>query len=101
MDFALGRIRSADDGVMKEAMKKAARPNEEIKSRQKNIAMDTIGDKVGRVHLGRQDLSGLQTRKMKGLKRRSAAQLEGDGELDEVSDPDIIEEEVSKKPRLG
>ena len=24
---------------------------------------------MGRIHLGRQDLSGLQTRKMKGLKR--------------------------------
>lgn len=28
-----------------------------------------MGDKMGRVHLGRQDLSELQTRKMKGLKR--------------------------------
>ncbi len=28
-----------------------------------------VGDKVGRIHLGRQDLSELQTRKMKGLKR--------------------------------
>jgi ribosome production factor 2 len=27
-----------------------------------------LGDKYGRVHLGRQDLSKLQTRKMKGLK---------------------------------
>lgn len=28
-----------------------------------------MGDKVGRIHLGRQDLGNLQTRKMKGLKR--------------------------------
>ena len=36
---------------------------------KKNIETDTIGDKVGRIHMGRQDLSQLQTRKMKGLKR--------------------------------
>ena len=29
-----------------------------------------MGDKMGRIHLGRQDLSQLQTRKMKGLKRK-------------------------------
>ena len=29
-----------------------------------------MGDKFGRVHLGVQDLSKLQTRKMKGLKKR-------------------------------
>lgn len=28
-----------------------------------------MGDKMGRIHLGRQDLGDLQTRKMKGLKR--------------------------------
>ena len=35
----------------------------------KNVDMDVIGDKVGRIHVGKQDLSQLQTRKMKGLKR--------------------------------
>ena len=35
----------------------------------KNISYDTFGTKVGRVHMQRQDLSKLQTRKMKGLKR--------------------------------
>ena len=28
-----------------------------------------MGDKVGRIHMGKQDLGELQTRKMKGLKR--------------------------------
>ena len=32
--------------------------------------MDALGDKTGRIHLGRQDLTQLQTRKMKGLKRQ-------------------------------
>jgi ribosome production factor 2 len=36
---------------------------------KKNIETDVIGDKIGRIHLGRQDLGTLQTRKTKGLKR--------------------------------
>jgi hypothetical protein len=36
---------------------------------KKNIETDIVGDKMGRIHLGRQDLDELQTRKMKGLKR--------------------------------
>jgi hypothetical protein len=40
-----------------------------------------MGDKIGRVHLGKQDLSDLQTRKMKGLKRRAG--MESSDEEDE------------------
>ena len=36
---------------------------------KKNIETDIMGDKVGRIHMGKQDLGELQTRKMKGLKR--------------------------------
>ncbi|KAI1617695.1 valyl-tRNA synthetase [Exophiala viscosa] len=66
-DFRVGRHREADAAVMKEAMKHGRRPNEA--RTKKNIVTDLVGDKVGRVHLGKQDLSTLQTRKMKGLKR--------------------------------
>ena len=61
---------------------------------KKNVETDIIGDKVGRIHLGRQDLSGLQTRKMKGLKRsRDVADDEGAfmGEEDAI-DTDVISE---------
>ena len=39
---------------------------------------------MGRIHLGRQDLDELQTRKMKGLKRSRdvAAEAEGEGSED-------------------
>jgi ribosome production factor 2 len=67
MDFRLGRVFRADDALQKEAMKQARSPNEE--RTKKNISTDTMGDKIGRIHLGKIDLSGLQTRKMKGLKR--------------------------------
>ncbi len=44
-----------------------------------------MGDKVGRIHLGKQDLSKLQTRKMKGLKRVAEDYTEED--LEEVVSP--------------
>lgn len=44
-----------------------------------------MGDKLGRIHVGVQDLRKLQTRKMKGLKRRA-------GEIDD---------EGNKRARIG
>ena len=38
-----------------------------------------MGDKIGRIHLGRQDLNELQTRKMKGLKRDRDIYSQEDG----------------------
>ncbi|KAA8583229.1 hypothetical protein FQN60_015775 [Etheostoma spectabile] len=38
--------------------------------KKKNISHDTFGTKFGRVHMQKQDLSKLQTRKMKGLRKR-------------------------------
>ncbi len=35
----------------------------------KNVSFDAFGSKLGRVHMQRQDLGRLQTRKLKGLKR--------------------------------
>ncbi|KAI9657604.1 MAG: rRNA-binding ribosome biosynthesis protein rpf2 [Bathelium mastoideum] len=65
-DFRIGRSRQADESVMKEALK---RPKHLEPKQKKNIETDLIGDKVGRIHMGKQDLGALQTRKMKGLKR--------------------------------
>ena len=52
--------------------------------------MDIIGDKIGRVHTGKQDLSKLQTRKMKGLKKRDA---------DDMDDEVAVAEEVDAAPK--
>ena len=41
----------------------------QIKKR-KNISQDAFGSKLGRIHMQKQDLDNLQTRKMKGLKRK-------------------------------
>lgn len=101
-DFRVGRVRQADPDAMKEAMKQGKRPNEEPKTK-KNIGMDAIGDKIGRIHVGKQDLNKLQTRKMKGLKRRAgedSSDEESEGSEEEfdydVSDDVISEDEESE-----
>ena len=44
---------------------------------------------MGRIHLGKQDLSKLQTRKMKGLKRRRDVEDDVDG----MDEEDIISQD--------
>ncbi|KAK4936059.1 rRNA-binding ribosome biosynthesis protein rpf2 [Elasticomyces elasticus] len=90
-DFRVGRHREADAGVMKEAMNHGRRPNEA--RTKKNIVTDLVGDKIGRVHLGKQDLSTLQTRKMKGLKR-GRGDDDGDQEMNgDEGDVDVLIED--------
>lgn len=116
VDFRVGRIREAEDSVMKEALKQPK--GTEVRSavytfvcrfhlltviplqpkNKKNIETDLIGDKVGRIHLGKQDLTQLQTRKMKGLKRSR-----GDKDLDgatEVGANDVEAEGDAKRARV-
>jgi ribosome production factor 2 len=66
MDLRVGRVKEAEELVMREALRK---PKQLEPKTKKNIEMDPIGDKLGKIHVGKQDLSTLQTRKMKGLKR--------------------------------
>lgn len=62
-----------------------------------------MGDKVGRIHLGRQDLGNLQTRKMKGLKRGRDVDAEfvGDDGDDLTMVDESGDEGESKKARKG
>ena len=53
--------------MVKEAHKK---PKQFESKNIKNIETDLIGDKIGRIHVGKQELGKLQTRKLKGLKSR-------------------------------
>lgn len=80
-DFKIGRVQSPDPDMQKEAMKKPSRQLE--MKNTKNIHVDNMGDKIGTVHVGKQDLADLQTRKMKGLKQRFD-QNEEEGFDDEV-----------------
>jgi ribosome production factor 2 len=66
IDFRLGREQFADADMMKAALKK---PKGAEPRTKKNIDTDGMGDKTGKIHVGKQDLGTMQTRKMKGLKR--------------------------------
>ncbi|KAI9686305.1 MAG: rRNA-binding ribosome biosynthesis protein rpf2 [Bogoriella megaspora] len=66
IDFRVGRIRQPDESILKEALKK---PKQLEPKQKKNIETDLVGDKIGRIHMSKQDFSALQSRKMKGLKR--------------------------------
>lgn len=94
MDFRIGRVRQPDEAMLKEAMRKSKVGVEKTK---KNIEVSAMGDKLGRIHLGKQDLKELQTRKMKGLKR-SRAEEDAD-EFNGIEDDVVSEDERPKRKR--
>eukprot|EP01138_Halocafeteria_seosinensis_P000143 gb/GECG01000148.1/.p1 GENE.gb/GECG01000148.1/~~gb/GECG01000148.1/.p1 ORF type:complete len:318 (+),score=43.64 gb/GECG01000148.1/:1-954(+) len=66
-DLQLRRTHWASSDMAKAARKvpKQLRP-----AKQKNVSHDVFGEKIGKIHMERQNFDKLQTRKMKGLKRR-------------------------------
>ncbi|XP_046877486.1 ribosome production factor 2 homolog isoform X2 [Hypomesus transpacificus] len=72
-DFVLRRTHLASDDLYKKAHRqpKALKPK-----KKKNISHDVFGTKYGRLHMQRQDLGKLQTRKMKGLRKRRGPKVE-------------------------
>ncbi|CAH02941.1 rRNA-binding ribosome biosynthesis protein RPF2 [Kluyveromyces lactis] len=90
-DFKIGRIHTPSPEMVKEAHKKPRQLEVRV---AKNVEIDTMGDKIGRVHVGKQDLGQLQTRKMKGLKAKYD-QVDSDMEeyLEEV-EGDLDQENV-------
>lgn len=87
LDLTLRRHQSADPEILKQAMKRPKLKKTEVEKglgkKKKNMDVDDMGDLRGRVHVGKQDLLKLQTRKMKGLKT-GADEMEGV----EEGDPD-------------
>jgi len=57
-------------------------------TKRKNLDTDEMGDLVGQIHVGKQDLSKLQTRKMVGLKKGRDAADDDDDEEEEDDDDD-------------
>lgn len=96
MSFRLGRLQQPDEAMAKEALKRAKLPTDE--KTKKNVSMDVMGDKIGRIHLGRQDLGDLQTRKMKGLKRSRDEPEDGEDSGDD-DDGGVEVEEGAKRRR--
>ncbi|KAK6465081.1 ribosome biogenesis protein RPF2 [Scheffersomyces coipomensis] len=83
-DFKIGRRITPSEEVEKQAME---RPKQLQAKTKKNVSTDFMGDKVAQIHMGKQDLGKLQTRKMKGLKAR----YDQDSDFDEENDQDFGE----------
>ncbi|KAF2463025.1 Brix-domain-containing protein [Lindgomyces ingoldianus] len=98
IDFRLGRERFAEPNMMKDALRK---PKGTEPKTKKNIDTDIMGDKVGKIHVGKQDFSALQTRKMKGLKRGRGASDDEEGTVvdDLQGHPSVEEPPTPKKGR--
>jgi ribosome production factor 2 len=99
-DFVLRRRQPADSARLAASLKRpktAAEKNTQGKTKRKNVETDDMGDMIGRVHMEKQDLGKLQTRKMKGLKPgRDPAAAGGDEEMegddDDDSEPGFLED---------
>jgi len=72
IDLSLRRHQNADPEMWKVAMKRPKLKKQDLEKglgkKRKNMEVDEMGDLRGRVHIAKQDLGKLQTRKMKGLK---------------------------------
>lgn len=85
LDLRLRRHQPADEAMWKAAMKQPKLKKQDIEKglgkRKKNVEVDEMGDLRGRIHVGKQDLNKLQTRKMKGLKNgREEDESDSEGE---------------------
>ncbi|XP_059896985.1 ribosome production factor 2 homolog isoform X1 [Gadus macrocephalus] len=75
-DFVMRRTHMASEDLYKTAHRQ---PKVLKAGKKKNISHDVFGTKFGRLHMQKQDLGKLQTRKMKGLrKRRGPVPAEGE-----------------------
>ncbi|KHN70754.1 Ribosome production factor 2 -like protein [Toxocara canis] len=66
IDFSLQRTKLASEDLFKTALK---RPKQLTAKRRKNLSTDVFGTKLARVHVGKQNIDALQTRKLKALRR--------------------------------
>ncbi|KAF8155431.1 Brix domain-containing protein [Crassisporium funariophilum] len=95
LNLALRRHQPADPELLKQAMKRPKLKKTDVEKglgkRKKNMEVDEMGDLRGRVHVGKQDLGKLQTRKMKGLKAGldEGQDEEGDGHTDGFGDAEV------------
>lgn len=90
LDLSLRRHQAADSEMWKAAMRRPKIKKQDIEKglgkKKKNLDVDEMGDLRGRVHIGKQDLGKLQTRKMKGLKAApGVSEDEDDDDGDENS----------------
>jgi len=93
-DLAMRRHQDADPVIWKESLRRPKVKKQDVESglgkKRKNIEVDEMGDLRGRVHVAKQDIGKLQTRKMKGLKsgegREGKRQRTADADNDETDE---------------
>lgn len=99
IDLSLRRHQEADTEMWKAAIKRPKLKKKDIErglgKKKKNLEVDEMGDLRGRIHIAKQDLGKLQTRKMKGLKVLPSKH----GDTDESESED--EEASPRKRRKG
>ncbi|CAD5206570.1 unnamed protein product [Bursaphelenchus okinawaensis] len=69
-DFEMVRTKFASEHLMKKTTKK---PKVVVNKMRKNTSLDPFETKLARIHVGKQDLDTIQTRKVKALKKKKAA----------------------------
>lgn len=67
IDFKIRRVQQPQEELQRQSM---VQPKKGSSKKRKNKERGLLGDKMGRVHLEKQDLKELQLKKMKGLKKR-------------------------------
>ncbi|EFP76929.1 uncharacterized protein PGTG_02390 [Puccinia graminis f. sp. tritici CRL 75-36-700-3] len=95
-DFRLRRAQGPSEELLKLALQRhlPKKPAGENKKAQgnKNVDIDEMGDKVGKIHVGQQELGKLQSRKMKGLKKDKPSKKKSDRQ--KTSDHDGSDGEI-------
>ena len=89
LDLRLRRHTEPDPEMLKQAMRRPKLRKQDVEKglgkKRKNLEVDEMGDLRGRIHVGKQDLGKLQTRKMKGLKKgRDDMLVDGEESQDEA-----------------
>lgn len=93
IDFKLRRTKISSDDLFKLARKK---PKELKVKKVKNISKDSFGTQHGRIHIPKQNIGRLQTRKMKGLKKTASEKREQRKRKSEGSAAEIPDGNVKK-----
>lgn len=80
LDLKIGRVHFPSDDLMRQACRV---PKELFVKKVKNISRDSVGDQFGRVHVGKQEISKIQTRKVKALKSNRDKELGIEDDVEE------------------
>ncbi|KAJ2915472.1 hypothetical protein MD484_g4927, partial [Candolleomyces efflorescens] len=90
LDLSLRRFQAPDADLLKQAMRRPKLKKTDVESglgkKRKNVELDEMGDLRGRVHVGKQDLSKLKGRKMKGLQEERPGKRQRLEESDDEED---------------